>query len=185
MNDLSCSRCGATAPGAACPRCGAPPVSPAAAGRRAVVLGALAVGVAVGAGTFAWVRRRPAGPAAGAWEDEWLAGAAGLRVAQERQRASGAPILVYFFTDWCGFCRRLEHSVLSTEEGRVALRDLVKVRINPEKGNEEAMLAGRLGVRGYPTLLLQPAGGTLRRLRSPQSASELRETLKTLLSSRA
>jgi len=152
-------------------------------GRRAVVIGALGLGAAVGIGTWELVRNAgAAGPAKepgeaagkGAWQTEWLAGVAGLKTASAEQKTSQKPMLVYFYADWCGYCRKLESGVLATAEGRSALRGVIKVRINAEAGNDERQLAGELGIRGYPTLLLVTPEGGMKRIRTPQSPDELK-----------
>lgn len=184
MSNLPCPRCGANVASTTCPQCGMVVETVSAArGRRAVVVGALGLGAAVGLGT--WQVVRGGGPPGahgdatgkGAWQTDWLAGVAGLKVASAEQKSSQKAMLLYFYADWCGYCRKLESTVLSTAEGRGALRDVIKVRINAESGNDERQLAGELGIRGYPTLLLVTAEGGMKRIRTPQSPDELKRVL--------
>jgi len=149
-----------------------------------VVVGAVGLSASIGLGVWALARNggslRPgahAGMSSGAWESEWLTGVAGLKKAAADQKSNKRPMLVYFYADWCGYCRKLEANVLSTADGRTALRDVIKVRINAEASREEQQLAGELGVRGYPTLLLVSPDGGMRRIRTPQSTEQLRQVL--------
>ena len=180
---VPCPRCGATVAATACPQCGMDVHTVGAVRtRRAVVLGALGLGATVGLSTWSLVRTNAAagsGGAAGngAWEADWLAGVAGLKQASAEQKTSLKPMLVYFYADWCGYCRKLEAGVLSTREGRSALRGVIKVRINAEASRDERQLAGELGVRGYPTLLLVSPEGGMKRIRTPQSPDELKRVL--------
>lgn len=87
---------------------------------------------------------------------DWHEGSQGYQKALEESRKGGKPIAVYFYTDWCGYCRQLERELLNTPKVQDHLRSVVKVRINPEKGPGEQKLAQRYGVSGYPTFFIQP-----------------------------
>ena len=155
-------------------------------GRRAVVAGAFAIGVATGVGGFALFSSLPEGgtkktkPLADDWRQDWLNGVDGMRRAEELTRGTGKPVLVYFYTDWCGYCRRLDQGILSSDQGRRLLRDVTKVRINPETGDGEHELAREFRVRGYPSLFLVPAGGDVQRIRAPQTLEELQAAVEMM-----
>ena len=55
-------------------------------------------------------------------EDRWLNGASGYARALELQRELKVPLIVYFYADWCPFCRRLDSEVWSSSapESRAA-----------------------------------------------------------------
>jgi thioredoxin-related protein len=95
----------------------------------------------------------------------WRTWDAGLREARER----GMPVVVNVFTDWCGWCRRMDRDVLARAEVREALQaSFVPVRLNAE--SEEMVhyggrtlsaraVAARFRVTGYPTtVFLRPTG---------------------------
>lgn len=89
----------------------------------------------------------------------WRTGASGYEEAAAEAKASGAPLVLYFYTDWCGFCRRLDSTYLSSPEVQGFLSSAAKARVNPESGAPERELASRFGVRGYPVFLVFPASG--------------------------
>lgn len=101
---------------------------------------------------------RPA--AAAAPDDEfvesysWLEGASGYEEAQRVAKASGRPVVVYFYTDWCNYCRELERELLDTPHVKTYLRGLVKVKLNPEAGAAEDAVSERHGVASFPTFLI-------------------------------
>ena len=106
-----------------------------------------------------------AGPAPGiAWRG-WDRGL-------EEARTSGRPVLVDVYTDWCGWCRRMDADVYSRADVRDALaRRFVTVKLDAEssaaltyktKRYSESSLAARFGVSGYPTtIFLKPNGDHL------------------------
>jgi thiol:disulfide interchange protein len=84
----------------------------------------------------------------------WYAGAEGLTEALRRSEAERKPLLLYFYTDWCGYCRQFERELLTEPELADYLKSIVAVRVNPEAGPAEAVLARRYGVHSFPTLFV-------------------------------
>ncbi len=93
----------------------------------------------------------------------WYRGAPGYRLALAESRRTGAPIFVYFFVDWCGYCKRVDGTVLPDAKVTAKLRNFIKVRINPEKHPEDDKLFAALGGRGYPFALTGQGEGKLTR----------------------
>jgi thioredoxin-like negative regulator of GroEL len=92
----------------------------------------------------------------------WHTGASGFEDAVRRRVNQTAPMVVYVFTDWCGYCRRFDQDLLSSSEVESFLRQhAFRVRLNPEDGPAERALAHQLGARDYPTFLIY-AGGSAR-----------------------
>ncbi len=89
----------------------------------------------------------------------WYDGAAGFALGLEEALEEGRPLAVYFYTDWCGYCRQLERELLYRPEVEESMRYLTKVRINPEEGNEESAIARHYGVYGYPSFFVHPGPG--------------------------
>ena len=115
-------------------------------------------------------------------EDRWLFGSSGYTRALELQRELKVPLVVYFYADWCGYCRALDSEYLPTAPVQQYLRGVVKVRINPEDGPAEQAIANRYGVTGYPSFFI------LRNLSAPRSvlsiaASRLRRSIGTTCAS--
>ena len=82
---------------------------------------------------------------------------------------TGRPVLVDVYTDWCGWCKRMDREVYSRADvqGYLAKRFVV-VKLNAES-NESASfegksytsrtLAARFGVTGYPTTIFLSGKG--------------------------
>src|SRR5262245_17889501 len=82
--------------------------------------------------------------------DEWLHDATGYKRAMELTRELKVPLVVYFYTDWCPYCRALDELYLTHPAVQAYLRGVAKVRINPEHGSAERAIADKYGVDGYP-----------------------------------
>ena len=104
-------------------------------------------------------------PARAAETGGWRAWDEGLRQAG----ASRRPVLVDVYTDWCGWCKRMDRDVYSRPEVKSYLgRKFVIVRLNAEaadaaqyegKAYTERSLAARFRVTGYPTTIFLTSAG--------------------------
>jgi len=89
-------------------------------------------------------------------EPVWRQWQAGL---QEASR-TGRPILVDVYTDWCGWCRRMDRDTYA----QAPIRDYlgghyVTVKLNPEQSSELRAVANRFRVSGYPTTIFLRSNG--------------------------
>lgn len=90
----------------------------------------------------------------------WYEGASGFQQGIEEAEREGKTLAVYFYTDWCGYCRQLESELLNRVKVEEFLKYLVKIRVNPESGSRERSLANAYGVRGYPSFFIQSTPGS-------------------------
>lgn len=90
--------------------------------------------------------------AGGATAGEQIEWAKSWDEARKAAESSNKLIVVDFFTDWCGWCKRLDANTY-TDAGVIKLsRDFVNLKVNAEKEGVE--LAKKYGVNGYPTILV-------------------------------
>jgi thiol-disulfide isomerase/thioredoxin len=82
----------------------------------------------------------------GAWRTGAGAFVDALAADQEAERL----LVVYFYTDWCGYCRQFEAELLGSAEVRAVLDGALAVRINPEDDEQGRRIADFYGVDGYP-----------------------------------
>jgi len=82
------------------------------------------------------------------------------------------PVYVYFHTDWCTFCKKMESGTFADSRVQDLLNDsFIAMEINPEIGGTTNFLgekltfaetATRLGVRGYPaSFFFSPEGNLI------------------------
>jgi len=106
-----------------------------------------------------------AAPAFGAEGAEWREWNQGLAEA----KAKGKPVLVDVYTDWCGWCRRMDREVYARPDVRASLaKRFVTVKLNAEaddaasyrgKDFTSRSLASGFRVTGYPTTIFLRANG--------------------------
>ena len=124
------------------------------------------------AGSFAMAAPAPPPPAPAIappiLSDEWYEGSTGFARALEDATGTGQPVLVYFYTDWCPYCRELDGELLTDPRVMTYLREVIKVRINPERSARDREVARVYGITGFPSLFLHPRG------RGPQRRVERR-----------
>ncbi len=84
-----------------------------------------------------------------AWEDSFEG-------AMQRARAEKKPIMVSFYTDWCGWCKELDRQVFPDQSVVSESKNWVSIKINAEKRPD---VAGAYGVTGYPTIIFAQSSG--------------------------
>jgi thioredoxin-related protein len=107
----------------------------------------------------------PAAPRAAVPAPAWREWDRGL----DEARTSGRHVLVDVYTDWCGWCRRMDADVYARPEIRDYLaRKFVLVKLDAEapdparyqgRSFTSRSLAARFSVSGYPTTIFLKPGG--------------------------
>lgn len=114
---------------------------------------------------FAFVLLVAASPRPAQAEGLWRGWDTGLKEAN----ASGKPILVDVYTDWCGWCRRMDRDVYSRADVKEYLgKRFVAIKLDAEddggaryegKSFTQRTLAARFRVTGYPTTVFLNSEG--------------------------
>ncbi len=96
-----------------------------------------------------------------------------------RRQAAGL-ILVDFYTDWCGWCKKLDSDVYPDPAVVKATSHYAMVRLNAETDGRE--LAARYDVHAYPTILfLNESGEIVHKIVGYKPASSFAEELNIFL----
>lgn len=68
-------------------------------------------------------------------------------------------ILLDFYTDWCGYCKKMDATTFKDEEVKSTLRGgFLVLKVNAEKG-EGPSLKSKFAVAGYPTFVIVTSSG--------------------------
>lgn len=80
----------------------------------------------------------------------WQSGAVGYFKAERFARTKHKPMVVYFHTDWCPNCARLNSHFLSNAKVQRFFDDFSRVQINPEKGPKDHAIYEEYNVQAVP-----------------------------------
>lgn len=86
----------------------------------------------------------------------WLHDKSGYQKALKISAQKKTPIFIYGYTDWCGYCKKLQNGLFEDSSVKKVMNRFVKVKINPEHSKADEKLFNQWGGRGYPTLYTQP-----------------------------
>ncbi|HEY3267828.1 MAG TPA: thioredoxin family protein [Armatimonadota bacterium] len=74
---------------------------------------------------------------------------------------TGRITMIDFYTDWCGWCKKMDADTYSKPAVKEALKAYTVRRVNPEKDKGGAELAKNYKVEGFPTIVFVDAKGAL------------------------
>jgi thiol:disulfide interchange protein len=107
------------------------------------------------------------------WERDF--GTALTRASKERKI-----VMVDFYADWCGWCKRLDKNTFGDSRVQQALTRLVPLKLNAEKEGREH--ASRYRVEGFPTIVfLDNRGNEVARIPGYMDAGPFLEELEDIL----
>lgn len=84
-----------------------------------------------------------------------------LRRAIEAARADGKVIVADVYTDWCGWCKKMDQTIYSDPAIVALSRQEVFVKVNAEDGGQGQNFAREMRVKGYPTTMILDGAGRL------------------------
>ncbi len=87
------------------------------------------------------------------WEQNYDAGL-------EKAKKDKKLVMVDVYTDWCGWCKKLDKDTYSNKDVEDKLaKNFIAVKLNPEKTPQGAKLARQFGTTGYPHVVFLSADG--------------------------
>ncbi len=108
-----------------------------------------------------------------------------LEAARRLSKSAGKPMLLYLYTDWCGFCKQMDETTLRDPLiTRQMAPGYVWVRLDAEKDPAGQLLHAELGINGYPTIVLyDPEGREIDRMEGYYEAAKFKEIVEFFQSS--
>jgi thioredoxin-related protein len=84
-----------------------------------------------------------------------------LKSALQAAKKSDQIVMIDFYTDWCGWCKKLDEDTYSNRKVIEAAGKMISVKLDAENG-EGKPAAAKYKVRGFPTILfLDSSGGVV------------------------
>lgn len=100
--------------------------------------------------------------------EKWYSGHAGYSEAMDISDQNETPAIIYMRTDWCQYCKKFEKELLTDRGVKASLAKFVKIKINPDKSDQNKALYKKLNGKGFPTIMVQHGkSGKLARVRAP------------------
>jgi len=82
----------------------------------------------------------------------------GLNDGLNRARQSNKPVMIDFYTEWCGWCKKLDEETYRDRTVLELSNKFVCVKIDADKDKD---LASKYKVRGYPTIIFLNSQGKM------------------------
>jgi thioredoxin-like negative regulator of GroEL len=116
----------------------------------------------------------PAKPGPVRWEHR-------LEDALKKAKASGKPVMIDFWAEWCGWCHRLDQTTyVDPDVVKLITTEFVPVKIDTEAGQRSAEIASKYNVQSLPTIaFISPSGRPIDRINGFQGPGTFPQTLQT------
>ena len=82
-----------------------------------------------------------------------------LRRAIETARAEDKLVVADVYTDWCGWCKKMDEKIYADPAIVALSRQQVFVKVNAEDGGQGQSFAEQMRVSGYPTTIILDGNG--------------------------
>lgn len=76
----------------------------------------------------------------------------------EKAKETKKPMIVFFYTDWCGYCQRFAPTYHKLSKDKEIKKNFAIAYVNCEK-EENHKLAEEYGIQGYPTVYVVDKNG--------------------------
>lgn len=82
-----------------------------------------------------------------------------FREAAELARSQGKLIVADVYTDWCGWCKKMDMNIYRDPAMVAMSHQQIFIKVNAEDGGQGQKFAKQMRVKGYPTTIILDANG--------------------------
>jgi thiol:disulfide interchange protein len=94
---------------------------------------------------------------------KWYKKASSFEKIEKAAKKKDKPYILFFYTDWCGYCKKMNEKYLSNTQVQKILAKYYRIKIKTDGGEKEQELAGKKGVNGVPDFrIVHPDGRSIR-----------------------
>lgn len=94
---------------------------------------------------------------------------------------TGKVVMLDFYTDWCGYCKKMDDEVYPQPAVKSAMKSYEFRKINAEQGDDNKALADKYRIQAYPTIVFVDAkGNEVHRIEGYLPADQFSAELKDL-----
>lgn len=98
-----------------------------------------------------------------------------LKTAKSQQK----PIMVDFYTEWCGWCKKLDSDTYTDSAVKKLAEDFICVKLD---GDKEQDLVRKYNISGYPTIIfLSPEGTVVKQFAGYLGPADFAKTMQGIL----
>src|SRR5262249_44024278 len=109
-----------------------------------------------------------------------------MNEALKRAQHKNKYVLVDVYTDWCGWCHKLDKETYSAPAVKEYLKQFVLLKINAEDGKDGEAFARQNHIGAYPCIALLDANGNMKgKLYGYRTAAEFPAAIDELISKNA
>ena len=102
-----------------------------------------------------------------------------LEIAQRQAEIKRKPVLVDFYTDWCGWCKKMDRDTYSDAKVKKLALEFICVKINADKHSD---LVKKYNIRGYPqTIFFDSSGKVIKRVSGYQGPTDFVKSMEEAL----
>ncbi len=94
---------------------------------------------------------------------KWYKKASSFEKIEKAAKKNNKPYILFFYTDWCGYCKKMDKRYLSNANVKKILSKYYRIKIKTDAGKKAKALAAQKGVHGVPDFrVVHPDGRSIR-----------------------
>ena len=102
-----------------------------------------------------------------------------FKTALEKAKTDQRPLMVDFYTEWCGWCKKLDSDTYSDPKVGDISKNFICVKVDADKNHDDA---AKYQIQGYPTIIfLDYEGNIAERVVGYRNAGDFADVMNSVL----